>query len=214
MKTFLWCFCLLTGLSMHGQQKAIKPKIEYKQSLIISPFVLLDVDQTILIGSEYRFKEQWAVVTDAGYTFSSYYISNTKHTSGFTIRPAIRKYYGKRNELYWQAQLLYKYVTYTQNDWLGKDCVQEVPTYEQYQEFKFRKKVYGLNIMTGEIMPLSQKLFFEIYAGFGVRFKRHLVVNEPNSCYRTNSVNGPISYDAKSTTLSLPISMRLFYKLR
>jgi hypothetical protein len=213
MKTFLWCLCSFLCLAGYGQHRMPKPKIMYKKTIIFSPFALVDLDQTILPGGEYRFSQRWSVVADVGYTFSSYYITNNKNTSGFTVRPAIRRYYGRRNELFWQAQLLYKQVTYLQKDWLDKDCVEGVPTYSQYQEFRFLKKVYGINAMAGEVMPLSNKLYLEVFAGLGMRLKEHDVIGEGNSCYRTNTVGTLNMYRPRTTTISAPISLRLVYRL-
>ena len=201
------------SLAVCGQAKKAKPSIFYKHTLSIAPLALLDFDNTLLLSAEHRFNRRWAINTDFGYTFATYYLTNVDHTTGFTVRPAARMYFGKRSELFWQAQVLYKQVNYTITDWLGKECVNNVPAYEQFQQFKFRKRVAGLNVMTGEVMPLSSRLFFEISAGLGVRQKIQKVVGEENSCYKTNTAEFPNLYRAKMTTISAPISLRLVYKI-
>lgn len=213
MKRLLCCFLAGSCLLCYGQKRNLKPRIVYKKSISFSPFALVAVDGTMSIGGEYRVKENKALLLDAGYIFYSYYLANNEKASGFTFRPAFRYYYGKRIQSYWQAQLLYKQVMYRQNDWLGKDCVNEVPSYYQFQKFKYRKQVAGLNVMAGEVMRLSDRFFLDVYAGLGIRMKLHKVIDVDYSCYRTNSGDVPDIYKPKMVTISVPVNLKIIFKL-
>jgi hypothetical protein len=83
------------------------------------------------------------------------------------------------------TQLFYKQIAYKLYDWLGKDCVDDIPTYEQLQAFTYRKKTISVNFIAGRFYQLSDRLLLEVYGGLGVKFKNQ-VTAEQNSCYRSS----------------------------
>lgn len=214
MKKILLSLSLIACLSATAQKN--KPPVIYKKAISISPFALADLDHTLLLTGEYRFSPKLGLVTDVGYIFASEYISDIKTTWGFNIRPSLRMYYGKRNKAYVQAQAFYKMANYTLNDWIGKDCVNDVPAYEERKDFDYRKNVVGFNVITGGVLPLSKshQWLIDLYGGLGIRYKTHKMINEPNSCYNLN--NGFLSelYNDEITTISIPMGVRLTYVLR
>lgn len=214
MKYFLWLLLLAAATTTTAQKS--KPPVVYQKAISMSPLALADVDHTLLLTGEYRFNSKLALVTDVGYIFASDYISETKRTWGFNIRPSLRMYHGKRNKGYLQAQAFYKMATYTLHDWVGKDCVNGVPAYEQEMDFDYRKKVVGFNIIAGTLLPLSRdnKWFIDLYGGLGFRHKTHRMVNEANGCYNLNSGSFLDLYNDEMTTLSLPMGVRITYVLQ
>jgi hypothetical protein len=214
MKTFLLLLALATAFTVTAQKS--KPPVIYKKAISISPLALADLDHTLLLTGEYRFNNKLALVTDVGYIFASDYIGDVKTTWGFNIRPSLRMYYGKRNKGYLQAQAFYKMATYTLHDWVGKDCVNGVPTYEQQMDFDYRKKVAGFNVIAGGILPLSKsgKWLIDLYGGLGFRYKTHEMVGEGNDCYNLNSGSFLDLYNDEMTTLSVPMGVRLTYVLQ
>ena len=205
---------LLVAATFTATAQEQRRPVIYKKAISLSPLALADIDHTLLLTGEYRLKPNLALVTDVGYIFASYYLSNIKSTWGINFRPSIRYYYGRRNKGYLQAQGFYKMVNYTVNDWLGKDCVNGVPTYEKQQDFIYRKSVTGFHLTAGAVLPLSptHKWLIDLYAGLGVRHKNHKLVNEPNACY---NINGGL-FDLNrqnNTTLSLPAGVKLTYVL-
>ena len=200
-------------------------KITFKKSISINPFALLGtdlgMDKTLKITGEYRLRKQLALQTEAGFIFSSNYFNPQveKRSVGFSIAPSVRLYYGKRMNNYSQVQLSYRRVTYTLYDWLQKDCVNNVPAYEQLQYFKFRKNVFDFNMITGMVLPLtrnrwSSRWFMDVYGGLGIRYKRQGVINQPNACYDPGfSFFGP-NYDDKLLTLNIPVGIKLTYIIK
>ncbi len=197
-------------------QKPTKPPVIYKKAISFSPLALADMDHTILLTGEYRLNNKLGLVLDAGYIFASDYLSETQKTWGFNIRPSVRFYYGKRNKAYLQGQAFYKSATYTLHDWIGKDCVDGVPTYEELKNFDYRKKVAGFNIIAGGVLPLSpsHKWLIDLYGGLGFRHKTHHMVNEPNACYNIGDGFLLDFYQQEITTISVPMGVRITYVLQ
>jgi hypothetical protein len=214
MKTFFGLLLLTATLNTAAQKT--KPPVVYQKAISISPLALADVDHTLMLTGEYRFNNKLALVTDVGYIFASEYIGNTQKTWGFNIRPSIRMYYGKRNKGYLQGQVFYKLANYTLHDWVGKDCVNGVPSYQQEMDFDYRKKVMGFNLIAGGVLPLSQshQWLIDLYGGLGFRHKKHQMVNQPNSCYSIDGGWVFNFYNDEVTTISVPMGVRLTYVLK
>jgi hypothetical protein len=214
MKHYLWMVCLLAAWEAAAQT----PKTDslYTKALIISPLALADIDNTAILGGEYRFRDNMAILADVGYVFYSSYLDreNVKKTRGFTIRPAFRFYYGKQLSRYFQIQAFHKQVDYTIHDWLGKESVNGVPAYEQLQDFIYRKKVTALSFMMGRMIPLhSDKWFADIYLGMGLRYRQLGVAGEENSTYTLNrGLFGPPQ--DKLLTLHVPLGIRIAHTIK
>lgn len=214
MKYFLGLLLLAATITATAQKS--KPLLVYKKAISLSPLAMLDIDHTVLLTGEYRFNKKLALVTDVGYIFASEYISETKSTWGFNIRPGLRLYHGKRNRGYLQGQAFYKLANYTLNDWVGKDCVNGVPAYQQEMDFDFRKQVTGFNIIAGAVLPLSQshQWLIDLYGGLGFRYKTQKMVNQPNSCYSLDGGWVFEFYNEEVTSISVPMGVRITYVLK
>ena len=206
---------LFAGAALGAAAQQAKPPIVYKQAISFNPLALADFDHTLMFTGEYRVKENIALLADVGYIFASDYLNQIQKTSGINIRPAVRWYYGKRNKGYLQLQGFYKQANYTLQDWVGKDCVDDVPTYEEFTQFGYRKKVAGLNFIIGGVLPLSpsHKWLLDLYGGLGFRYKTHNLV-DVTGCYETGQGWFSELYNDDITTLSVPVGVRLTYVLR
>lgn len=208
MKYFLVAVLISGWFS--GEAQKTKRTLKYNASVNISPFALADIDHAVMLGGEFRFKSNLSVLLEGGYIFYSHYYQEAKQSRGFNLRPAFRYYFGKRLHEFLQLQAFYKHVNYSMYSWLDKDCVNNVSSYSQLQDFTFKKSVTGVNMMVGDIMPLSDKLYVDIGIGIGVRFKT-LKIDEPNACVPPQPENFINRYSEKATSISLPFSIKLAY---
>jgi len=214
------CCLLLLLLVMAGNAQSIKKRALQadtgKLYLRFNPLGVFDYfDGNITPGAEYRFNDTWTATLDAGAVLYSGYFGRARSSLGFLIRPGIRVYPGKYKDYFVELQLHYKNVTYRINDWLEKEVVSNVPSYEERKVFQYKKQVMGARIMVGkrESFTKSKRWYWEIYAGLGIHFKTEGLHNEPNSHYDVyiriiNTFNG--SY----TMLAVPAGIRLAYLIR
>jgi hypothetical protein len=180
---------------------------------------LIDVfDGNASFGAEYRLNKSWSVTMDAGYIFYSLYTGKAQKASGILLRPAIRKYTSKYRDRFIDLQLHYKSVEYHINDWLGKDVVNDVPTYEELKVFKYRKRVMGAQILFGgrEELTWNHRLFLEIFVGLGLHYKEEWLPGEANSRYAPN--NSSYFRNASSEKVNrllpaVPMGVRFIYTL-
>ncbi len=180
---------------------------------------LLDpIETNISGGMEYRLKDNLSVSLDAGYIFySRYYQLKNGNSSGFLLRPAIRYYTDYYKKFYVEAELNFKTVTTKLTDWLGKDCVNNVRTYEEFTTFKIRKNIIGLNFKSAYLINLSKnnKLWLEPYFGLGIKQRMEFILNEPASCYRFGTIfnRQNIVTNTKEIQASFPLGLRLLIKI-
>jgi hypothetical protein len=131
-------------------------------------------------------------VADIGYIFGSAYLGDPENqkATGFVFRPSIRFYSGRRNNFYMQPQVFYKLVTHKVQDWVGMNCDNGVPAYQQLKEFKYRRNIYGLNATIGRVIPLDRnnRLFVDLFIGVGVRYKKSGIAANDCSCYQPTSM--------------------------
>ena len=172
-------FVLLFSLSCWIGTLTAQPKKGYTIPpgtwlLRINPMGLIDpIETNLSLGTEYRFHESWATSADVAYVFQSYNVRNAKHAKGFIVRPAIRKYFDRGLNTYVEAELHYKMVSSTVEDWVGRKTVNGVAAYQEYKRFHARKNVGGLHLKLGvqESLNRSHRLWLEVYAGIGVRHR-------------------------------------------
>lgn len=180
---------------------------------------LIDVfDGNASFGAEYRLNRSWSVTMDAGYIFYSLYNGKAEKASGILLRPAIRKYTSKYRDRFIDLQLHYKNVAYNIYDWLGKDVVNGVPTYEELKVFQYRKRVMGAQILFGgrEELTWNHRLFLEVFVGLGLRYKEEWLPKEANSRYDLNNSSyfrNASSEKANHLLPALPIGVRFIYAL-
>lgn len=220
----LCLFLLLAAGAGNAQMFASKlPRIDSgKVFLRFNPIGLIDLlDENFTVGGEYRFSDTWSFIMDAGYIFKSQYIGTSEKTSGVLLRPGLRNYTGKSKDFFFDLQFHYKDVMYHVNDWIQRDVVNGASSYEERTTFRFRKQVYGVNLMGGgrEFLTKDHRLFFEVVAGIGIHYKVTGVYKEANSLYedpfalvvnRKENLKTP----ARNVVPALPVTIRVVFKLR
>lgn len=195
-----------------------------------NPAGLIDLlDVNITIGGEYRFTDTWSATMDAGAIFYSQYFANAKKARGILLRPGVRIYPGKYKDYFVDLQLHYKQVMYHITDWIERDLVNGVASYEELKTFRYRKRVWGVHIMGGmkQYLTKNRRLFIEVYLGLGVHFKNQSPYNEPNSWYepaytlstddnRIDNTSGNTQNNtssARSVVPALPGGIRLTWRI-
>ncbi len=172
-----------------------------------------DFDQNISIGVEYRFNEHWSTGGDVAYIFHSIYLSQSKTVRGYIIRPFIRYYPDKKRTGFFEAQMHYKFVSYGITDWIDRDIINGVASYQEYTSFHYNKNVYGINIIAGTKENLSQdkKLKIELFMGVGYRHKKQ---GADEGSYLRQRGNNISIYNPKYSTLVLPMGASLVYDIK
>jgi len=187
-------------------------------AITFSPLALIQLhDFTLMAGAEKWIYRRANLTLDAGWIFASNYFGTDESfgACGFIIRPGIKYFITPTRRGYLQGQFFYKQVTHHIYDWLQKELLNGVPSYEQLQEFKFRRKVHGYHLILGLMLPLKKdrKLFLDWYLGLGVRYKWSSIPREKNSRYPAARQFFVDNEDEGSTLPSLPFGFRLFFRL-
>lgn len=184
------------------------------------------LDGNCTLGAEYRFNRSWSGTMDAGFIFYSGYVPHTRYTTGMLLRPGIRVYPGRFKDYFFDLQLHYKEVTYHLKDWIERDVVQGVASYEELTKFRYKKRVMGMHFMGGvkQYFTNNRRFFMEIYLGFSVHFKKEGPYQQPHdSRYDQNFVIfGPSnnSWDPNTDNTrklivpAVPGGLRISYRLR
>lgn len=170
-------------------------------------------DENASLGAEYKFAPQWSAGSDVAYIFSSEYLSDSKGTNGFIVRPFFRFYPDVEKRLFLEMQLHYKYASYRLKDWLGKDVVEGIPSYEELTTFHFIKKALGIHFNAGTSANLTRdkKLRLELYIGLGVRHKKQYA--DKGTYIREKGWFVDL-YQPDYTTVVMPMGFRLVYDLK
>src|SRR5687767_13635861 len=104
MKHYCWLLIIFICFNLHSQAqersffyngKAQKRSLYYRTAINVSPLALVNTDNQLRAGFEYRFSRDWGFAADAGFVFGSYYIDEADKARGFELRPAVRYYHGK-----------------------------------------------------------------------------------------------------------------------
>ena len=175
---------------------------------------LLDpYDENASAGAEYKFAQQWSFGMDAAYIFYSAYLRDSKHCRGYILRPFIRFYPNNGRRGYFEAELHYKHVSYQFNDWLGRDIVDGVPSYEEKTIFHYIKNAFGLTIKGGtwSYLTSDKRLRLEYYAGLGIRFKKQ---HAKGGSYSPDTGFFTELYNPDYATPVLQMGIRLVYDLK
>jgi hypothetical protein len=222
-RILLLCLLVLSVVRItHAQlptPKAKMPDDTGKVYLRWSPLGLIDImDGNVMVGGEYRFSKTWAATLDAGYIFYSQYVGGMHGVTGILLRPGARWYSGDRNDLFIELQFQYKEVIYKVQDWLDRDLIDGVSSYQQYTTFRYRKVVLGGHITAGgkAFLTRDHRLFIEIYAGVGLHFRKQGPYKEPHSAYDFNPMVATArtpSTVVKTVWPALPVGMRLGIQL-
>lgn len=168
-------------------------------------------DANITFGADFKIGRLISAGIDAGYIFASIYTSNVQSTSGILLRPYIRFYFDKKEELFFQAQLHYKSVTYIKERWVNRDFVNGVPSFSQLGTVGNYKKAYGLHCLIGirkQLLSSNEHLLLESTFGLGYRYKKQ--DSDDGSFSTTGFVFGSSN---KTSTPVLLMNLKLCYTL-
>ncbi len=221
MKFTPFLLFLLLHLTVCSQTKSRQPVFTqgYKVAARFNFTGLADpFDNNVSAGAEWTINPHWSLVLDLAYIEHSKYLHSVKRTSGYMFRPAIRYYPSLDHEGFLEAVVMYKHVNYHIVDSLGRDCVNGIPTHQEYTSFLYGKSVTGINLQAGVQENLSRNhlLRLEAYIGLGLHFRNQDLVNEPNTCYNqyrhlAYTISGTSGY---SVLPSAPAGLRLIYCIR
>ncbi len=172
------------------------------------------LDENFCVGLEYRFHPNWAMGTDVGWIFFSRYIAQNKGANGILARPFIRYYPRKNGGGFIEAELHYKYVSYKIENWVGREPVNNIPAYEEFTTFHYKKNAAGIHIKGGFQLDLGRdgKFKFEFTGGVGVRWKWQ-GVKDAIYTRQTGLIGGELS-SPKYFGAVVPMNMRLLYVLK
>lgn len=212
----VWLFLFLPA-SLFSQQKLDDPARHHPVSIRSNLFGLIDLfDGNLSGGVEYGLGRRTAVAADLGIIFYSVYVNNNNRLSlGYHFKPTVRYYFTDRRRGFFDAGLFYKQVGYHVEDWLEKDIINGVASYEEFQKFVYRKRVLGLQLMSGYKAPLNKQetLWLEFYGGLSVRTKWQDVKNMPNAAYRRGFSLFDEQPQEKSSWPGVPMGMRLVIRI-
>jgi hypothetical protein len=215
------CSMYITLLSQQTKDSSLKKYVvpAHSWTLRWNTINLIDIiEPNLSVGAEYRIKEKLSVASDVGYVFfnSTLQTSNVR-VSGIVIKPSVRYYLNDNLRFYAEGELLIKKVNHKVEDWLGQNCVNNVPSYEEFKKFTIRKNVMGFQAKIGRVGRLSKdnKFSLDWYIGVGLRVKGFKLINEPNTCYnfRDFDLFRLNSNDQKTLLPSMPLGFRLTYVL-
>jgi hypothetical protein len=218
-RTYFCCLLLLllvlAGLGQSNTRRELRADTGWLY-LRFSPLGMIDLfDGNITLGSEYRFNDTWAATLDAGAILYSAFRGLNKRTTGFLLRPGIRVYPTRWKDFFIDLQFHYKNVTYQVKDWLEKEVVANVASYEEYKVFRLKKRVIGGNISAGVrgYFTNNRRFYIEGYLGVGIQYKEEGIHKEPNSRY-DRGLRIFNDQDGKYVLPAVPAGVRIIYLLR
>lgn len=176
------------------------------------------LETNLSLGFEYRIKDRTSLSMDVGYVFFNFNLyENAIATSGIILRPAIRYYTDARKRFFVEGELHIKSVNTTIVDWIDRKVVNNVPTFQEFAEFKVKKNVVGLNFKIGYQARLSRdnSLWLEPYVGLGAKLKSNKLLNEPDSRYSFDDIfNTRLSEDGfKQMLPNVTLGIRFLVKI-
>ena len=212
-------FLLFSVPTLHSFSQEYSEDEKQNQPLFLRFNILglLDgFDNNLSFGIEKKFTRKVSFAFDAGWVFHSGYLSMSKKTSGIILRPSVRLYPNPDRNGFMEVELHYKSVLYTLEDWVGRECTNDVPAYDEFTSFRYRKQAYGFHLRGGYKGAFDrEKLFWiEFSGGLGLRWKTQGLHREPESCYNRNG--GLFELDAVENQARpvFPITVRLLYRIQ
>jgi hypothetical protein len=197
--------------AQENEEKAVLPRdrfLRFNFLGLLDPF-----DNNLTVGMEQPLSNHFSVALDAGWIFYSNYFSNAKSSNGILLRPSIRWYPRVEGRGFLETELHYKMVSYRLEDWIGRDCDNEVPAFDEYTTFSYRKRSYGFNLRGGvkSALDREKKFWLEFSGGLGIRWRNQGLHNEPNSCY--NRVGTFFNPNGSNVISGMPLTIRALYRL-
>jgi hypothetical protein len=206
-------------ICLYGNAQLISDSLKSNSIFIrFNPLGLANIfNGNLSFGAEYRFKKQWSATMDAAWVFYSYDFDESRHASGIILRPAVRYYLGGKLRRYVEGELHYKSITHRQQGWLGHDCVNGIPAYEEFTGFRYRKINYGFHIKTGIVYTLDKesRFYMDVYLGLGVHHRNLKIVNKPGCCMVNANFSSSFFDNTQGTNyIAIPMGARLVYRLQ
>ena len=184
------------------------------------PLGLADpLETNLTLGYERKWHKSWAAGIEFGKILYSRKFTEAIKNRGTLYRPYIRYYVGKNKNQFLEMEFHYKVANNGMYDFLAKDVVNNIPSYTQLQNFTIRKRAYGMHFKYGLIQNIANhKLFLEENVGFGFRYRKIDLPNEPNSVYRVRSGFSTTSIPSNSRDEEIPLpifnmALKLVYKV-
>jgi hypothetical protein len=223
MKKLILFVCCCAALQCTAQKRSYNRfSKDFRLTARVNPLSLFNpAEGAIIAGIEKRIKKRVSVGGDAGYIFWSLNTTSFQGTStmqGFLFRPAIRYYTTDAMHFYIEGAANIKYINNRQTDWLGMNCIDDVPSYYEFTEYNIRSTTAGFSANFGvcENIFKSQKLYLEFYGGIGMRYRDIKISNDKRACI-TSSVNespfDPLR-TGKSVLPFIPAGIRLGYTIK
>ena len=207
---------LVTLSCLHGFSQQTEEKNPVRRDLflrlnflgLVDPF-----DNNFSVGAEQLLSPRFSVALDAGWIFHSEYFRNAKSSNGILLRPAFRWYPRAEGRGFLETELHYKMVSYRIEDWIGRDCDNEVPTFDEFATFSYRKYSYGFHLRGGVkgALDREKKFWLEFSGGLGIRWRDQGLHNEPNSCY--NRVGTFFNPNGRNVISVVPVTIRGLIRL-
>lgn len=211
--TKLFVAALLIFSSLTSSAQKFSDSLYAKTSFLrFNAIGLADVtDLNISFGAEKKISKRSSFALDLGYIPYSQLFAD-KSVSGFIVRPAYR-FFPAESLFLIEVELHFKQVSHDMEDWLGRDIVNGIASYEQYMDFKLRRTVWGAHLKAGRQYYLSNRFWLELYLGLGVHFRRYTIANNRNQQYQVTTNFTIVNTGQTEKLLALPAGVRLLYRL-
>lgn len=203
-------YMLLSGQQQH-KQPAFPWSVRFNFTGLADPY-----DGNISIGAEYAVGSRLSVIADFAYIFYARFPSEILSASGVLIRPVIRYYMSNSPIIFFEAAPFYKHAGYKMEDWVGKDCINGIPAYKQYQKYIFRRRVLGLNLQAGiqAVLSKDKALRLEFYTGLGIRIKWEDIKDDSRACPLGRQIFGGNNTKEPQVLPGFPQGIRLVYNFK
>lgn len=215
-KALLFLF-LSVPVFIFGQESLEEEKVKRPLDLRFNLLGLLDVlDHNVSFGLESRRTGKVSVVMEMGWIFHSGYLAMSQKTNGLILRPAVRYYPNPEKNGFIEMELHYKSVLYSIDDWIGRECSDNIPSYDERTTFQFRKQAYGFHIRAGMkgALDVEKRFWVEFNSGLGLRWKKQGLHKEPGSCYNGGAGLFDLNPSQNQARPVLPLTLRVIYRIQ
>jgi hypothetical protein len=211
MKTLSALLLILFCLQVKAQKDTL---VKGNTFIRFNAVNLADVSEpNISFGVERRFFDKVSLAFDAGYIFYSQQFHSMEVHRDLFLRTAAR-YFPFNKTLYLEGEVHYKQHTHHLHDWVGHDVVEGVPSYEEYKNSGYARQVGGLHLKVGRLIPVSKRIWLDMYAGIGYHLRKYFIVDDPDYVYNITFEFTSITTPQKDHLPAFPMGCRILYKLR
>lgn len=149
-------------------------------SLKFSPLGLLEPDQNLALGMEFRPIPSLGIQLEGSFIFQTLHLSNQRQipfTRGFRVVPEFRWYdidFKPNTNRYIGLQLSYKYVEKDIQTWVDRGI------YQRYETISMQKFNAAAAIILG-LQRHPDRIGFDFNLGLGIKYKQLLVLEQVGS---------------------------------